>query len=86
MDMSKSTNGGEASVSFEGGQLYNWVCPICNASKIGTAEQTDPLTSGLFALQSHIRATEGGGHGTQHSIPAEWTDETLRQCVEGNEL
>ena len=79
--MSKSNPQSGNSVYFGTESVYKWECPVCDASNIGTAETDTPITSGLQALQSHIRAKKGDGHGPQYAIPEKWGDERLEQYV-----
>ena len=80
--MSKSKSPTGQNTSLKGESLYKWDCPVCDASNIGTAKKDGPRTHGLQALQSHIRAKKGNGHGPQYAIPEQWSSEKLGQCVE----
>ena len=57
--------------------MYRWICPVCDVSNVGFAGQENPRTSALKAIQSHIRAEHGDGHGVEYEIPGKWTTETL---------
>ena len=80
--MTQSETPGEKIASPGTGQLYKWVCPVCETSNIGSAEKNGPIAGGLHALQSHIRAKAGDGHGPQYVLSERWTERKLRQYVE----
>lgn len=54
----------DASTTF-----YDWTCPICGDSNRSISEGHQTKAMGLNSLKSHIRATEGEGHGDARSIP-----------------
>jgi len=61
-------------------RTYRWECPICGVSRLGVYDATDGYRA-LNALRTHIRSTDGCGHGPTHEFPAGLDPETLTDAV-----
>ena len=47
---------------------FEWRCPVCSESRVNV---TDNEKDAVVALQIHIRASDGGGHGPVNDFPAD---------------
>jgi hypothetical protein len=53
-------------------RLHRWRCPICDATKLSFGSTpVDPSEAAANNLRSHIRNTDGEGHGPLGTVP-EW--------------
>lgn len=50
---------------------YEWECPICSQQKMSLTSQNRATLEGQAKnnLLSHIRVTDGGGHGKAGDLP-----------------
>ena len=61
-------------------RLHRWRCPICDATKLSFGTPgVDPVADAANNLRSHIRNSDGGGHGPLGTVPG-WI--TARDIVE----
>lgn len=63
-----------------GTQTYRWACPICGTSRLAVYDAADGFRA-VNALRTHIRSTDGSGHGPVHTVPAGIDRTTLVACV-----
>jgi hypothetical protein len=61
---------------------YRWICPICRATNIGVAGRKNAPQSAVDALRSHIRTSDGDGHGRKYELPGDIERESLFAYVE----
>ena len=61
-------------------RTYRWECPICGMSRLGVYAAADGYRA-LNALRTHIRSTDGCGHGSTHELPADLDSETLTDWI-----
>lgn len=74
---------------FEGPVIpprYRWTCPICGSSRSRLI--TDGVTDRHVTndLTSHVRTSNGGGHGPNGSLPDGWSGEDLATHVDRKEV
>ncbi len=61
-------------------RTYRWECPICGTTRVAVYDATDGFRA-RNALRTHIRATDGCGHGPVHELPADLDEETLADYI-----
>ena len=61
-------------------RTFRWCCPICDTARFAVYETTDTYRA-VNALRTHIRSTDGHGHGPIHELPASLDSETLAQYI-----
>lgn len=61
-------------------RTYLWQCPICGTSGLGVYEISDGFRA-VNALRTHIRSTDGRGHGPIHALPTNLDPKTLSTQV-----
>ena len=66
--------------STEATQTYRWQCPICETTRLAVYDVTDGFRA-VNDLRTHIRSTDGCGHGPIHELPADFDPETLTKYV-----
>jgi hypothetical protein len=79
---SRQSRGGTIGVTSDSGGLYEWSCPVCDASNVAFTRHADASSHALTALQSHVRVTDDPGHGERHEIPDCLPREVLAAHVE----
>lgn len=63
--------------------MYRWTCPFCGKSRTNVAiESEDGKNNAITALQTHITALGGDGHGPQHEVPSGLEEEWFANHVE----
>lgn len=68
---------------------YRWRCPICSATKAGlsTMDTVDVEVQAKYALESHVRTSNGGGHGRHEQYPPDFDiDDVLGTIEIGNDV
>ena len=65
-----------------GFRLHSWRCPVCGETKRSLAIQRgDPLEAAANNLRSHLRNTDGAGHGRVGQLPSDLDDGTVERNV-----
>jgi len=61
-------------------RTYQWRCPICGTTRFGVYATSDGFRA-LNALRTHIRSTDGCGHGPIHELPDDLDCEELTDSI-----
>lgn len=58
---------------------HQWTCPICSETKmsLATMDTMDVEEQAKNALISHVRTTDGGGHGRGGKYPPDFDPDAL---------
>lgn len=57
---------------------FRWECPVCEKSRVNAADDEDNAVS---ALQTHLTASSGDGHGPRNEMPSDLDSSTLSAHV-----
>lgn len=60
-------------------EILWWKCPLCGKQSLNTAAPNNMGAKG--ALQSHVRASKGGGHGPCGSYPEDFDPTALDEYI-----
>lgn len=52
-----------------GGKVCRWTCPFCGESRTSLVAGGGRREGAMNSLRTHIRATDGNGHGPKHQYP-----------------
>lgn len=61
-------------------RTYRWCCPICESAQFAVYDTADTYRA-VNALRTHIRSTDGDGHGPVHELPTDLDQERLDEYV-----
>jgi len=62
-------------------RLYRWTCPYCDKFGIQRASPADIERYVVNAVRSHVRSTDGDGHGPRRDFPP---DEDVEAAILDN--
>ena len=62
---------------------YRWTCPFCGTSRSNPAGEEADEGNAVTALRSHVRASDGDGHGPSSAYPDGFDPATFDEHVVG---
>jgi len=61
---------------------YQWRCPYCGKSRVNAADGEQGRQNALSALQNHIYASDGDGHGPRRDHPDDIDEQVFSEYVD----